>query len=73
MHIAKSTVNRILNVANEIDVNEKLDSIQIDIPNIPEGAPGGIAIEARLTKPTPTVAAPPAIGVPEVLGPEKIL
>jgi hypothetical protein len=69
MHIAKSTVNRILNIADE------LEPVTIDTPSIPEGdtASKSLQIDAALASPTPEVAAPPGMGLAETLGPESIL
>jgi hypothetical protein len=67
MHIAKSTVNRILNVADEVEPPS------IDIPNVPTGDAQGLEIDAALAGDTPEVAAPPGLGLEETLGPNSIL
>lgn len=68
MHIAKSVVNQILNVADEIS-----PPASIDIPSIPEGSAMGTELDAKLSTPTPDVAAPDGLAMQDVMGPQSIL
>jgi hypothetical protein len=69
MHIAKSVVNRILNVANDIEP----PPISIDMPSIPEQQPIGIDLETKLSMPTPEVSAPDGMALQDVMGDQSIL
>lgn len=72
MHIAKSTVNRILNASDEIDRDIRPDP-SLNIPSIPVGDPSGKIIERATTTPVDPVSAPPGISAKDVLGPERML
>lgn len=71
MHVAKSTVNRILNVSDEID-RQIMPKLDIDTPSLPAADPSGKSIEVAVNTPSEPVAAPPGIG-PEILGQEPIV
>lgn len=72
MHVAKSTVNRILNVADEINAG-RMAAATIDIPSLPSEDPKGKALDIATNTPVDPVAAPPGIGAEQVLGPNSIL
>lgn len=72
MHVAKSTVNRILNVADELD-RQEITKPDISIPSLPQPDPSGDAIEVAVNTPPEPVSAPPGMNAQDVLGPGSIL
>jgi hypothetical protein len=58
MHIAQSVVNRIINIANQVQPSSEPAPIDL-IPNVPDPTAQGAAIDAAISTPPGAAAMPP--------------
>ncbi len=59
MHIAQSVVNRILNTAEDIQSNRRMQSaFSMAAPNVPDPTLEGAALDMKMAGDVPPVAAP---------------
>lgn len=56
VHIAQSVVNRILNVADDLDTERSAPTI--DVPTVPDPAMAGARLDQALSAPPPAIPPP---------------